>query len=111
MGKTKREREDVLVAIAGSHGVKRVIVDKLNISRQTLDNYLDRWSTVMDAYLEEKSYVDDEAYSVVVDDIVKNRSIDTAKWWLVRKVDEFKDDRPKGDSKDPIVVKVIHDRD
>ena len=86
--------EQVITAIKGSGGVKTTIAKRLNVTRQTVDNYLRRWVSVRDAYLEEKSGVDDAALSVVMQDIVNGRNVQTAKWWIERKLDEFK---PKHD--------------
>jgi len=38
----------------------------------------------------EKAGIDDAAQSVVINDILQNRSVETAKWWLrVKCADEF----------------------
>ncbi|MCB1719062.1 MAG: helix-turn-helix domain-containing protein [Candidatus Competibacteraceae bacterium] len=92
--KTAVTAEQVIKAIKSSGGVKTTIAKRLNVTRQTVDNYLRRWVSVRDAYLEEKSGVDDAALSVVMQDIVNGRNVQTAKWWIERKLDEFK---PKHD--------------
>lgn len=69
MDNTKRTLEEVLEAINGSDGIKTVIAKRLNVTRQTLDNYLSRWKTAQDAYEHETSSVSDVARSVVVGNI------------------------------------------
>ncbi len=92
--KTAVSADEVIKAIKGSGGVKTTIAKRLNVTRQTVDNYLSRWATVRDAYIEEKAGMDDMALSVVMQDIVQNKNVNTAKWWIERKLDEFK---PKHD--------------
>lgn len=91
-GKTAVTAEQVIKAIKSSGGVKTSIAKRLGVTRQTFDNYLDRWVTVKEAYEEEKAGVSDAARSVVIADIVNNRSVETAKWWLrMKESDEFSD--------------------
>ena len=92
--RTTYTADEVISAIKGSGGVKTTIAKRLGVTRQTVDNYLDRWVTVKDAYIEEKQGIDDAAVSVVMQDIVRNQNVQTAKWWIERKLDEFK---PKQD--------------
>ncbi len=93
MGKTAVSAKQAIAALKGTGGVKTTIAKKLGVARQTVDVYLDRWPTFKEAYQAEKSGVDDAAVSVVMHDIVNNRNVDTAKWWIARKLDEFKDKR------------------
>lgn len=90
-GKTAVTLEQAIKAVGGSGGVKTTIAKRLNVTRQTIDNYLDRWATFRQAYEDEKSGVDDAAVSVVMNDIINNKNVDTAKWWVARKLDEFSD--------------------
>ena len=87
--KTSRTADEVLKAIKASGGVKATIAKRLNVTRQTVDNYLNRWSTVRQAYIDEKAGIDDLALSVVIEDITK-KNVETAKWWISKKLDEFK---------------------
>lgn len=87
--KTARTKDEVLKAIKASGGVKATIAKRLNVTRQTVDNYLNRWSTVRQAYIDEKAGIDDLALSVVIEDITK-KNVETAKWWISKKLDEFK---------------------
>ena len=90
MGNTARGAEDVITAIRGSAGIKTTIAKRLNVSRPTVDDYLKRWVTVKEAYMTEKAGIDDAAQSVVINDILQNRSVETAKWWLrVKCAEEF----------------------
>jgi len=82
--------DEVIAAIKGSAGIKTTIAKRLNITRKTVDGYLDRWVTVKEAYMTEKAGIDDAARSVVIDDIVNKKNVETAKWWLrVKCADEF----------------------
>lgn len=74
--------EDVIAAIKGSAGIKTTIAKRLSVARQTIDTYIERWVTVKEAYQTEKAGIDDAAQSVVINDILQNRSVETAKWWL-----------------------------
>ena len=91
MGKdTAHTVEEFIAAIKTSAGIKSTIAKRLGVSRPTVDAYLERWKTAKDAYLAEKANVDDAAQSVVINDIVSNRNVETAKWWLRMKChDEF----------------------
>jgi hypothetical protein len=87
---TVHNADDVINAIRGSAGIKTTIAKRLNVSRPTVDDYLKRWVTVNEAYQTEKAGIDDAAQSVVINDILQNRSVETAKWWLrVKCADEF----------------------
>lgn len=88
---TSKTAAEVIKAIKGTAGVKTTIAKKLGVSRQTVDSYLARWSTVREAYEEEKAGVDDAAVSVIINDIINNKDVGTAKWWVARKLDEFAD--------------------
>jgi hypothetical protein len=79
---TLHSADDVIAAIKGSAGIKTTIAKRLNVTRLTIDNYLERWVTVREAYQTEKAGIDDAAQSVVINDILQNRSVETAKWWL-----------------------------
>ena len=76
---------DILAAIRGSAGIKATIMRKLGCSRNTVDNYLRRYATAQQAYEDELEALGDAAESLVVSDIVSNRNVDTAKWYLTKK--------------------------
>lgn len=101
----RHSAESVIAAIKGTGGVKAHIARKLNVSRWTLDNYIERWATVKEAYEEERAGVDDAALSVVINDIVTNRDVGSAKWWLSKKVPEFIDKQEIEQSGD-ITIKI-----
>ena len=63
--KTKRELSEVLEAIKGSDGVKVVILERLGVSRRTLDTYLERWATAREAFEHEKEMVGDMAEAII----------------------------------------------
>jgi hypothetical protein len=84
-GKTKHNLDTVLRAIQGCHGVKKTVADRLKITPNSVDNYLRRWAKANAAFEEEKEAIDDVARHVVIEDIVTNRDVSTAKWWLAKR--------------------------
>ena len=66
MGKTKRSLEQVIDAIRGSGGIKKAIADRLGVSRNTVDNYLNRWRSAQGAYDEETEVFLDLAESILL---------------------------------------------
>jgi len=87
---TAHSAGDIINAIKGSAGIKTTIAKRLGVVRQSIDNYIERYPTVKEAYMTEKAGIDDAAQSVVINDILQNRSVETAKWWLrVKCADEF----------------------
>jgi hypothetical protein len=87
---TVHSASDIITAIRGSAGIKTTIAKRLNVARQTIDSYIERYPTVREAYQTEKAGIDDAAQSVVINDILRNKSVETAKWWLkVKMPDEF----------------------
>jgi hypothetical protein len=109
MSGTKKSMKAVLSAIEGTHGIKADIADKLGVTRPTLDSYIEKWATVKAAYEEEKSRIDDVARSVVVDDILINRDVSTAKWWLTKKDPEFSERLDLTSGGEKIVVRITDD--
>lgn len=69
MDETKRTLDDVLAAIKNSGGIKTAIAQRLGVSRQTVDNYLNRWKTAQAAYEEELEINLDVAESVIMGNI------------------------------------------
>jgi hypothetical protein len=59
--KTKRTKEQVLKAIAGSKGIKTHIASRLDVGRETLDTYLRRWPECQSAYEVEVEVILDQA--------------------------------------------------
>ena len=110
-GKTAHSAQDVIKAIQGTAGVKSHIAKKLGVARSTLDSYLERWATVREAYDEEKAGVSDAARSVVINDIVNNRNVETAKWWLrMKESNEFGDkSKIEHSGQTEIVIKYADD--
>lgn len=90
MGEPKYSAEKVIEAIKGTGGVKTKIARKLNVKRDTVSAYIERWPTVKEAYESERATVDDVAESVVINDIITNQNVSTAMWWLrMKRSDEF----------------------
>lgn len=97
MGKTKRSRLQVIEAITGSGGIKKVIADRLGVARNTVDNYLDRWVSAREVYEDECAVNADLAESIVITNLRIQRKrqsqgedgteVDTsdAKWYLAHK--------------------------
>lgn len=78
--------EQVLAAIKGSAGIKATIQRRLGCnSRNTVDNYLKRYATAQAAYDEEVESIGDAAESVIIS-AIKNKDVDTAKWYAVKKL-------------------------
>ena len=46
----------ILEAIAGSRGVKATIAERLGVHRHSVDNYLDRYATAKQAFLDEQGW-------------------------------------------------------
>src|SRR5688500_7596551 len=78
--------QQVIDAIRGSRGIKETIRQRLGCSRNTVDNYLARYATAQAAYDEERARVGDVADSLIVDDMGRNRSVETAKWYAKAKL-------------------------
>ncbi len=85
MSSTKHTLEQVLVGIAGSLGIKKVIAQKLNIHRNTVELYLRRWEAAREAYNEEVNTVGDMAESVIIRSI-QHEEVETAKWYARMKL-------------------------
>lgn len=86
MASEKYTADQVIEAIKGSRGIKETIRQRLGCSRNTVDNYLARYATAQDAYDEEIEKIGDIAESVIINDMIANRSIETAKWYARTKL-------------------------
>lgn len=70
MAKTNRyTAAQVIEAMKGTGGIKTVIAQRLGCHRHTVDNYIERYVTVAQAYENERETVADFAESVVVQNI------------------------------------------
>lgn len=76
--------EQVTAAIKGSAGIKATIARRLDVSRWTVDNYLERWAAVRKVYDEECESIIDLAETVIIKNIQSGDTAD-AKWYLSRK--------------------------
>lgn len=81
MAEVKHSADEVIDAIKGSRGIKATIMRRLGVHRNTVDNYLKRYATAQQVYDEEVEGVGDIAESLIMDDMVRNRNVDTAKWY------------------------------
>lgn len=86
MGEVRHSTDRIIDAIQGSGGIKMSIARKLGVHRNTVDNYLNRFSTVREAYDQEVASVGDDAESVIIDSIRVERDVDTAKWYARMKL-------------------------
>lgn len=94
-GKQVYSVDEVVKAIRGSSGVKATIAKRLGCHWHTVDNYLERYVTVRQAYEDECRTTDDFAESVVIFNIklalkeqeTLKKPVDSsdAKWWLERR--------------------------
>ena len=66
MADIKRTLDEVLTAIEGSGGIKATIALRLDVSRNTVDNYLKRWATAQEAYTQETETNTDIAESIIL---------------------------------------------
>lgn len=87
MAKQKVKVDDIIKAVQGSGGIKRVIAERLGVHRHTIDNYIDRYSSVKQAYVNEVESIGDLAESVIVD-ALRGKDISTAKWYAKMKLKE-----------------------
>jgi len=89
-GKNQYKVQDFINAIPGTGGVIDTIARRVGCDWHTAKKYIEKHPTVKRAYENEKCKVDDAARSVVISDIVTEKNVDTAKWWLRVKIpDEF----------------------
>jgi len=80
----KRSARDVIVAIAGSWGIKTIAARKLGVARQTFDSYVKRWPSVKAALVDEAESALDMAETNVVKALLGG-CLKTAKWYLMAK--------------------------
>ena len=91
MGK-RYTKTQVLEAIETSGGVMAVVQRRLGCaSWETARKYVEKWKETQAAFLAESCIINDLARSVVIKDI-QGGNVQTAKWWLERRVrEEFSD--------------------
>lgn len=82
----KHKPAEVIAAIRTSGGIKAAIAAQLGVHRHTVDSYIARWPTVAQAYANEVEAVGDAAEQNIIRDIVENHSIETSKWYAVKKL-------------------------
>ena len=66
---TKHSPQQVIEAISGTGGIKSTIAKRLDVTRWTVDNYLERWKTVKEAYNEEREKIVDMAETKLLEKI------------------------------------------
>ena len=77
--------EQFINAIPGSGGIITTIAKRAGCDWHTADKYIAKYATVAQAYADECAKVLDAAESVIVGDIVENKEVQTAKWYLTMK--------------------------
>ena len=80
--------QQFIEAIPKSGGVISIIAKRVGCAYNTAKKYIENYPTVKQAFENERYHVDDAARSIVIEDIVNNKSIETAKWWLRVKIPE-----------------------
>ncbi len=112
-GKDQYKAQEFIEAIPGTGGVIDTIAKRVGCDWHTAKKYIEDHATVKQAYENEKSRVDDAARSVVISNIVKDKNVDTAKWWLrVKLPDEFAPTQKidqKTDNSGTIKVEYVND--
>ena len=98
-------------AIPGSGGIITTIAKRVGCAWNTADKYIKQYATVAQAYADECAKVLDAAESVIVGDIVENKEVQTAKWYLTMKGSgrgylQKQSHEITGQDGDPIVVRV-----
>ena len=85
-------KTQVLEAIETSGGVMAVVQRRLGCaSWETARKYVEKWKETQAAFHAESCIVNDLARSVIIKDI-QGGNVQTAKWWLERRVrEEFSD--------------------
>jgi hypothetical protein len=83
-GNTKHNPDQVIEAIKGTGGIKVTIAKRLDVTRQTVDNYLRKWSTVNDVYIEECESVTDMAEANLIQEI-RDRNFQAIRFYLQTK--------------------------
>lgn len=76
-------------AMEGTGGVLTTIAQRVGCHRGTVQSYIERYSTVKEAYEAEKGRIDDCAQSNIISEI-ENGDLALSKWWLsVKMPDEY----------------------
>ena len=85
-------KTQVLEAIETSGGVMAVVQRRLGCaSWETARKYVEKWKETQAAFLAESCIINDLARSVVIK-AIQGGNVQTAKWWLERRVrEEFSD--------------------
>lgn len=71
--------------IPGSAGIITTIAKRIGCDWHTVKRYIDNYATIKAAYDDECEKVLDAAESVVIGEIVEQKDIQTAKWYLTMK--------------------------
>lgn len=109
-GKNQFTAKEFIKAIPGTGGVVAMIARRVGCTWNTANKYINEYATVKEAYENEKHNVDDAAKSLVIDDILTKKNVDTAKWWLrVKMPDEFAP-KEKREIEGDIVITLKDDR-
>lgn len=77
--------QDFIDAMPGSGGIIATIAKRVGCDWHTAKKYIDAYPTVKAAYDAECERVLDLAETVIIEDIVKSKDTQTAKWYLTMK--------------------------
>lgn len=102
---TTHNADQVIQAIKGTGGIKARIAENLGVSRWTVNNYIDRWVTVKNAFDEETAIVTDNAITKLIE-LMENGDFQAIKFYLSTKGKErgFTEKREIEHQNIPIIV-------
>jgi 5'-3' exonuclease len=75
-------------AMAGTGGVISAIADNVGCSWHTAKKYIEEYSTVNEAWIEERNRITDKARNNIIKAIERN-DLQMSKWWLQVMDEEF----------------------
>lgn len=85
MVKSKKTVGEIIQAVKGSGGIKASIANRLGVHRHTITRYIEKYTTVREAYDNEVELIGDLAEAVIQKSI-QSGDIDTAKWYARMKL-------------------------
>ena len=85
MSAKQYKAQQFIDAIEGSAGIVSTIAKRVGCDWHTARKYIDEYATIKQAYDDECERTLDAAESVILGDIVKEKDVQTAKWYLSMK--------------------------
>jgi predicted transcriptional regulator len=83
-GNTRHTPDQIIQAIKGTGGIKTTVAKRLDVTRQTVDNYLRKWASVNEAYIEECEAITDMAEANLIQEI-RDRNFQAIRFYLQTK--------------------------